>query len=67
MLAQFKSPPNYLRVLEFSWLTDHPIAGSRLLLLGNRGSIHSISLLFKCPITILGFGAGAAAWLILLL
>nr|XP_010940133.1 uncharacterized protein LOC105058784 [Elaeis guineensis] len=48
MLAKFKSRHNYIRVLEVSRRADHPLAGSRLLLLDNPGNIHSISFLFKC-------------------
>lgn len=47
MLAKFKSRHNYIRVLEVSRRADHPLAGSRLLLLDYPGNIHSISFLFK--------------------
>ncbi|GFQ08182.1 prbable polyamine aminopropyl transferase [Phtheirospermum japonicum] len=46
-LAQFKSRHNYIRVLQVSRAADHPLAGSRLLLLDAPGNIHSISYLFK--------------------
>lgn len=46
-LAQFKSRHNYIRVLEVSRKSDHPFAGSRLLLLDAPGNIHSISFLLK--------------------
>lgn len=47
MIAKFKSRYNYIRVLEVSRKTDHPFAGSRLLLLDGPGNIHSVSFLFK--------------------
>ncbi|KAK1359675.1 putative polyamine aminopropyl transferase [Heracleum sosnowskyi] len=46
-LASFKSRYNYIRVIEVSRRSDHPFAGSRLLLLDGPGNIHSISYLFK--------------------
>ncbi|KAD4889024.1 hypothetical protein E3N88_21097 [Mikania micrantha] len=46
-LARFKSRHNYIRVLEVSRKSDHPFAGSRLLLLDTPGNIHSISFLLK--------------------
>ncbi|KAG8378797.1 hypothetical protein BUALT_Bualt07G0022300 [Buddleja alternifolia] len=46
-LAKFKSRHNYIRVLQVSRAADHPLAGSRLLLLDAPGNIHSISYLFK--------------------
>ncbi|XP_022889890.1 uncharacterized protein LOC111405302 [Olea europaea var. sylvestris] len=46
-LVKFKSRHNYIRVLEVSRRADHPLAGSRLLLLDAPGNIHSISYLFK--------------------
>lgn len=46
-LAKFKSRYNYIRVLEVSRKADHPLSGSRLLLLDAPGNIHSISFLFK--------------------
>ncbi|XP_059299991.1 uncharacterized protein LOC132052461 [Lycium ferocissimum] len=46
-LVKFKSRHNYIRVLEVSRRADHPLAGSRLLLLDAPGNIHSISFLFK--------------------
>ncbi|CAI9773797.1 unnamed protein product [Fraxinus pennsylvanica] len=46
-LVKFKSRHNYIRVLEVSRIADHPLAGSRLLLLDAPGNIHSISYLFK--------------------
>ncbi|KAL7602973.1 uncharacterized protein LOC111907022 isoform X1 [Lactuca sativa] len=46
-LAQFKSRHNFIRVLEVSRKSDHPFAGSRLLLLDAPGNIHSISFLLK--------------------
>ncbi|XP_051136808.1 uncharacterized protein LOC127255351 [Andrographis paniculata] len=47
ILAKFKSRHNYIRVLQVSRAADHPLAGSRLLLLDAPGNIHSISFLFK--------------------
>ncbi|KAF3437509.1 hypothetical protein FNV43_RR20263 [Rhamnella rubrinervis] len=47
VLVKFKSRYNYIRVLQVSRKTDHPFAGSRLLLLDEPGNIHSISFLFK--------------------
>ncbi|WCJ35731.1 S-adenosyl-L-methionine-dependent methyltransferases superfamily protein [Euphorbia peplus] len=47
ILAKFKSRYNYIRVLQISRQTDHPLAGSRLLLLDTPGNIHSISFHFK--------------------
>ncbi|KAL6559374.1 hypothetical protein OROGR_004491 [Orobanche gracilis] len=46
-LVKFKSRHNYIRVLQVSRAADHPLAGSRLLLLDAPGNIHSISYLFK--------------------
>ncbi|KAK1433842.1 hypothetical protein QVD17_10760 [Tagetes erecta] len=46
-LAKFKSRHNFIRVLEVSRKSDHPFAGSRLLLLDTPGNIHSISFLLK--------------------
>ncbi|KAL1203961.1 hypothetical protein V5N11_011804 [Cardamine amara subsp. amara] len=46
-LAKFKSRHNYIRVIQVSRKTNHPLAGSRLLLLDNPGNIHSISFLLK--------------------
>ncbi|KAL8041923.1 hypothetical protein ABFX02_09G016200 [Erythranthe guttata] len=46
-LAKFKSRHNYIRVIQVSRAADHPLAGSRLLLLDAPGNIHSISFLFK--------------------
>ncbi|CAA0826692.1 S-adenosyl-L-methionine-dependent methyltransferases superfamily protein [Striga hermonthica] len=46
-LAKFKSRHNYIRVLQVSRAADHPLAGSRLLLLDAPGNIHSISYIFK--------------------
>ncbi|KAF3629033.1 putative AP-1 complex subunit mu-2-like [Capsicum annuum] len=46
-LVKFKSRYNYIRVLEVSRKADHPLSGSRLLLLDAPGNIHSISFLFK--------------------
>ncbi|XP_076928154.1 uncharacterized protein LOC143592018 [Bidens hawaiensis] len=46
-LAKFKSRHNFIRVLEVSRKSDHPFAGSRLLLLDKPGNIHSISFLLK--------------------
>ncbi|EOA12695.1 hypothetical protein CARUB_v10027939mg [Capsella rubella] len=46
-LAKFKSRHNFIRVIEVSRKTNHPLAGSRLLLLDNPGNIHSISFLLK--------------------
>ncbi|KAJ0962536.1 hypothetical protein J5N97_027658 [Dioscorea zingiberensis] len=46
-LVKFKSKHNYIRVLQVSRRADHPLAGSRLLLLDAPGNIHSISFLFK--------------------
>ncbi|XP_073147874.1 uncharacterized protein [Henckelia pumila] len=46
-LVKFKSKHNYIRVLQVSRAADHPLAGSRLLLLDAPGNIHSISFLFK--------------------
>lgn len=46
-LARFKSRYNFIRVLEVSRKSDHPFAGSRLLLLDTPGNIHSISFLLK--------------------
>lgn len=46
-LAKFKSRYNYIRVIQVSRAADHPLAGSRLLLLDVPGNIHSISYLFK--------------------
>lgn len=46
-LVKFKSRHNYIRVLEVSRRADHPLSGSRLLLLDTPGNIHSISFLFK--------------------
>lgn len=46
-LVKFKSRHNYIRVLQVSRAADHPLAGSRLLLLDAPGNIHSISFLFK--------------------
>ncbi|EEF51940.1 S-adenosylmethionine-dependent methyltransferase, putative [Ricinus communis] len=47
MIAKFKSRHNYIRVLEISRKADHPLAGSRLLLLDSPGNIHSISFRYK--------------------
>ncbi|XP_031104125.1 uncharacterized protein LOC116007551 [Ipomoea triloba] len=47
ILAKYKSRHNYIRVLEVSRTADHPLAGSRLLLLDAPGNIHSISYLLK--------------------
>ncbi|KAK7330529.1 hypothetical protein VNO77_24724 [Canavalia gladiata] len=47
MLVKFKSRHNYIRVLEVSRKADHPLRGSRLLLLDAPGNIQSISFLFK--------------------
>lgn len=47
IIAKFKSRYNYIRVLEVSRKADHPLAGSRLLLLDAPGNIHSISFRFK--------------------
>ncbi|XP_065880076.1 uncharacterized protein [Euphorbia lathyris] len=47
LIAKFKSRYNYIRVLEVSRKADHPLAGSRLLLLDTPGNIHSISFHFK--------------------
>ncbi|KAK8944439.1 hypothetical protein KSP39_PZI008465 [Platanthera zijinensis] len=44
-LAKFKSLHNHIRVLQVSRRADHPLAGSRLLLLDRPGNIHSISFL----------------------
>ncbi|XP_071711507.1 uncharacterized protein [Rutidosis leptorrhynchoides] len=46
-LVKFKSRHNFIRVLEISRKSDHPFAGSRLLLLDTPGNIHSISFLLK--------------------
>ncbi|KAL1533023.1 hypothetical protein AAHA92_32969 [Salvia divinorum] len=46
-LVKFKSRHNYIRVIQVSREADHPLAGSRLLLLDAPGNIHSISYLFK--------------------
>ncbi|KFK25763.1 hypothetical protein AALP_AA8G156300 [Arabis alpina] len=46
-IAKFKSRHNYIRVIEVSRKSNHPLAGSRLLLLDNPGNIHSISFLLK--------------------
>ncbi|CAN6862877.1 unnamed protein product [Brassica oleracea var. botrytis] len=46
-IAKFKSRHNYIRVIEVSRRSDHPLAGSRLLLLDTPGNIHSISFLLK--------------------
>ncbi|CAN4100504.1 unnamed protein product [Withania somnifera] len=46
-LVKFKSRHSYIRVLEVSRRADHPLSGSRLLLLDTPGNIHSISFLFK--------------------
>ncbi|CAA7034983.1 unnamed protein product [Microthlaspi erraticum] len=46
-IAKFKSRHNYIRVIEVSRKADHPLAGSRLLLLDNPGNIHSISFLLR--------------------
>lgn len=46
-LVKFKSRHNFIRVLEVSRKSDHPFAGSRLLLLDTPGNIHSISFLLK--------------------
>ncbi|KAL8465558.1 hypothetical protein ACS0TY_034882 [Phlomoides rotata] len=46
-LVKFKSRHNYIRVLQVSRAADHPLAGSRLLLLDAPGNIHSISYIFK--------------------
>ncbi|KAH6809433.1 S-adenosyl-L-methionine-dependent methyltransferases superfamily protein [Perilla frutescens var. frutescens] len=46
-LVKFKSRHNYIRVVQVSRAADHPLAGSRLLLLDAPGNIHSISYLFK--------------------
>ncbi|KAL3642323.1 hypothetical protein CASFOL_013138 [Castilleja foliolosa] len=46
-LARFKSRHNFIRVIQVSRAADHPLAGSRLLLLDSPGNIHSISYLFK--------------------
>ncbi|KAI3826753.1 hypothetical protein L1987_00806 [Smallanthus sonchifolius] len=45
-LAKFKSR-HFIRVLEVSRKSDHPFAGSRLILLDTLGNIHSISFLLK--------------------
>ncbi|KAF3327188.1 hypothetical protein FCM35_KLT07306 [Carex littledalei] len=50
VLAKFQSRHNHIRVLEVSRRADHPLAGSRLLLLDTPGNIHSISHLFN-PLT----------------
>ncbi|KDP31045.1 hypothetical protein JCGZ_11421 [Jatropha curcas] len=47
IIAKFKSRYNYIRVLEVSRKVDHPLAGSRLLLLDDPGNIHSISFSHK--------------------
>ncbi|XP_027332848.1 uncharacterized protein LOC113847774 [Abrus precatorius] len=47
ILVKFKSRHNYIRVLEVSREAEHPLRGSRLLLLDAPGNIHSISFLFK--------------------
>ncbi|PKA63900.1 hypothetical protein AXF42_Ash004910 [Apostasia shenzhenica] len=47
ILAKFKSLHNQIRVLEVSRRADHPLAGSRLLLLDRPGNIHSISFLLQ--------------------
>ncbi|XP_031261423.1 uncharacterized protein LOC116142283 [Pistacia vera] len=47
IIAKFRSRHNYIRVLEVSRKTDHPFAGSRLLLLDGPGNIQSVSFLFK--------------------
>lgn len=47
ILVKFKSRHNFIRVLEVSRKANHPLAGSRLLLLDGPGNIHSISFLFK--------------------
>lgn len=44
-LAKFNSLHNHIRVLQVSRRADHPLAGSRLLLLDRPGNIHSISFL----------------------
>ncbi|WOL02955.1 hypothetical protein Cni_G11674 [Canna indica] len=46
-LAKFNSRHNCIRVLDVSRRADHPLAGSRLLLLDRPGNIHSISFLLK--------------------
>ncbi|GAA0149734.1 methyltransferase [Lithospermum erythrorhizon] len=46
-LVKFKSRYNYIRVVEVSRKANHPLSGSRLLLLDTPGNIHSISFLFK--------------------
>ncbi|XP_057804287.1 uncharacterized protein LOC131019713 [Salvia miltiorrhiza] len=46
-LVKFKSRHNYIRVIQVSRAADHPLAGSRLLLLDAPGNIHSISYIFK--------------------
>ena len=46
ILVKFKSRHNYIRVLEVSRKAEHPLSGSRLLLLDGPGNIHSISFLF---------------------
>ncbi|CAN0878031.1 Probable polyamine aminopropyl transferase [Linum grandiflorum] len=46
ILARFKSRYNYIRVLEVARKADHPLAGSRLLLLDAPGNIHSMSYRF---------------------
>ncbi|KAK2989734.1 hypothetical protein RJ640_030227 [Escallonia rubra] len=42
LLVKFKSRHNYIRVLQVARKADHPLAGSRLLLLDAPGNIHSI-------------------------
>lgn len=44
---KFKSRHNYIRVLQVSRKADHPLRGSRLLLLDGPGNIHSINFLFR--------------------
>ncbi|KZV25996.1 hypothetical protein F511_27429 [Dorcoceras hygrometricum] len=46
-LVKFKSRHNYIRVLQVSRTADHPLAGSRLLLLDSPGNIHSIYYPYK--------------------
>ncbi|KAK3014252.1 hypothetical protein RJ639_008468 [Escallonia herrerae] len=47
LLVKFKSRHNYIRVLQVARKADHPLAGSRLLLLDAPGNIHSIYFPFK--------------------
>ncbi|KAJ4771892.1 S-adenosyl-L-methionine-dependent methyltransferases superfamily protein [Rhynchospora pubera] len=49
-LARFQSRHNNICVLQVSRRADHPLAGTRLLLLDKPGNIHSISHLFN-PLT----------------